>query len=458
MIGLYSIVDDEAIKEELAAHIATHKSALLDEDYYAQIGNHALHQNNALLSAALFFDDQAALDVSLNRIKALCAASVDEEGVCTEGAPAYHAFNAHWIHQTLGRLQFATEFYSIPMPVIQDMRPFTAQCIAPDGFYVPFGDTFMGRSPLATEFRARFGEAYCAYLMESPELAFALTMGREGCPPKASLAVFKEGYCFSRRRHNDDPASDSLCAMRFGAGLTTRVHAHDDGGSLVYYPRGMRLLEDGGMYGYYGGRYRTFVQSTMAHNVVTSFSKKYYRSAVNELTYAESTEESDIIEVKVQALEKSRWSRKILHHKLHDCLFVEDVIASTDDSLFQNWNFSEGISVVNVLKNRIDVEGERIRASLLWLCDDIRLEISCGRSNPMLGWASSDESEIHRILSIQAWARKDAAKLPVLIFPLNPAMDFESLCLKDVTLRTRQTQFTITLDGRDLNFNLSIPA
>lgn len=436
--------DSEALLllETLLAH---HLAVLKSDAYYARIGNHALHQNNALLLLSLLYDDEEGIALAQGRMDTLVRESVDDEGVSLEGAPGYHILNLNWWEKTRKRWALAKEIRpELNSPFLPDMRPLLAYAVAPDADLVPIGDTPLDANSTLIRYRDKFGARFIQELCANPEVDFALSGGRQGRQPDGTQKVFKDGYVFSRIPFGDDRSRDSHCSLRFGPGLSARVHAHDDGGSVTYYPRGARLLEDGGMYGYYGGEYREFIKSPFAHNVVCADGMKYYRSAVNLLNAASSDPCGDFAQVEIKAIAQARWTRRLVHGRAFEFLLVEDVFDNASRGMYQNWNLGDGFGIVNLRKNRVDVTNGMLNASFFWLCELSGLEVLTGSKNPLRGWRSGREGEIHPVSSLRASLAGERVKIPVLILPLPSNADFDDLAVSEITLRSRSIRFSVT--------------
>lgn len=326
IIGAISMCSPEP---DLMAHLARHADVLMDETYYPGVGNHALHLNFALMSAALILNRQDQLDLALGRTEALRRISIDDEGVALEGSANYHLFNMDWWLNMDHQLEQVSRFVDgIARITVPDMRPFLRAVVAPDGRIVPLGDSTMTRG-LYRNVVNEYRDHLTAHIEDDPALLHALSCGLEGTPAPETMQVFSDGFWFSRSRRTDrDPRHQSHATIKFGPGLAERVHAHDDAGSITFYPRGIRLLEEGGMFGYYGGDKREFVKSNLAHNSVVVPGRKYYRSAVSPLLAARSSPDVDQAEVEVKALERTRWTRLAAHAHGQDLLVIQDLVAS----------------------------------------------------------------------------------------------------------------------------------
>ena len=437
-------------------YLKNHADALMTEEYYPGIGNHALHMNYALASAALVLNNYQFLKTAFDRIEKLKAISIDNEGVSLEGSASYHLFNMNW-WKTL-HLQLA-KIYKLAIIknkiIIPDMRSFLKNCIAPDGKIIPLGDSIMTKRAFQGLLKD-YPRYFVDYLKKDAELVYALSMGEEGIPFHKTMYVFQDGYWFSRSQIDGLPSTkQSLAFIRFGYGLKERVHAHDDAGSILFYPNGVRILEDGGMYGYYGGKIREFVKSQKAHNTILFSEKKYYRSAYSEIKHAESGLFFDQAEISIKNIQHSVWTRIIAHAKNEKFLFIQDHIRTSSNFFTQLFNLGDGFNIVEILQNRINVEDDNgNKACFFWLCNNVKLDKEYGNENDFIGFRSTYEGEIHPIYTITA--RFDdidnnrTDKIIVVILLLDKEDMFTDVQIVSYNLYSNHTKFVLKKNKRIL--------
>jgi len=438
-------------------HLRNHAQALADPTYYAKIGNHALHQDYALLSAALILDRDDYLQTALDRIQALRAISLDDEGVALEGSASYHLFNFSWWSTLRGQLELVASLIEGARRIeVPDMRPFLRYAVAPDGKIVPLGDSTLSKGVYHNVIR-EYDAEFVRHVESDLHLLYVLTCGQQGEPLPDTLRVFADGYWFSRANSGERAHArrQSHASLRFGPGLTARVHAHDDAGAVTFYPGGVRLLEDGGMFGYYGGDKREYVKSNLAHNTVWVEGRKYYRSAVATLESSASSAHFDHATVKITALEKTRWTRIIAHARDENFLFIQDHVAPSDAAYTQLFNLGDGFEVVELRPGRADVQNDKgDKASLIWLNADAQLGLVHGKTAPLMGWRSTFEGELHPITCITARHGPVSAdtthKSAALIVLLNPDETFADIALAQVQFGSDKTKFTLRRAGETL--------
>ena len=459
LIGIVSTNRMEGSMEAwLSGALDSHISALKDERFYAGVGNHALHQNNALLSLGLLLQDEEAIGTATERYASLLRISVDEQGVALEGSPAYHLFNLIWWHEARQRLTVAKRLRpDIQVPEIPSMNPFLRDSIAPDGKFVLIGDTTLSHKPLLTVMGDKYPTAFMDQLAEDDELTYVLTMGKKGRPPTELTSLYRDGFWFSRSTWETPFRDQSLVSVRFGIGMKYRVHAHQDAGSITYYPRSWRLLEDGGMFSYYGGRNRNFVKSQSAHNVVMVPGAKYYITGEAPLDSVVTNETAALIRINVNVLEKCKWHRSVVHGRSEELLLVQDIVKTGDErGVVQLWNLGDDTCVERLVGNRLDVSSGERKASFYFFGADIEIALVRGQESPQLGWRSSFEGKIEPCYAVRVTSPGPEAKLLMCCIPLRKHESYEKIEAFSVTYKRDETRVSLRREGvrRDIIFGV----
>lgn len=446
IIGAVSMVGAD---KDLLAHLETHTRVLANNDYYAKVGNHALHQNFALISSSLILNRLDYFELALQRIDSLRAISIDSDGVSLEGAVGYHLFNIDWWLSMSSQLDVINDLIEQSVSIhVPDMRPFLHYSVAPDGKIVPLGDSVMSRGIYRNVIH-EYPVDFVKYIESDPHLLYVLSKGAEGEPLKNTMRVFKDGFWFSRGgRFGINPDQQSHVSLKFGPGLSDRVHVHDDAGSITFYPNGSRLIEDSCLYGYYGGEKREFVKSNRAHNGIVVQDRKYYRSAISSLDFSSSSDDVDQAEVSVLSIEKTRWTRIVAHAFKSGLLYVQDHVVSNGAPFQQIFNLGDDFKVVRVSPGRADVQSsDGSRAVFFWLADDTHIGVVRGAELPLMGWRSTFEGEIHPIDTVTAYFSSasdgEVQKIGVAILALDSGQSFSDISLEKVELRKKHTKFLI---------------
>ena len=398
--------------QALIAHLRRHRDLLALDGYYVKQGNHALHQNNALLQAAHVLGDGAGVALAVARTGDLLAENVDAEGVVLEGAPAYQVFNADWWAQT----RVLHDRLGVDLRDggrIDRMTDFLVWSLDFERQFYRLGDTPRKRHPFLAEGRRDCSPDLAARIRAHPlfrhRFADDPAPPHDPAPPPPSASrAFGEGIAFSNRvlRH-DGPRTHSALVAKAGGPAAARPHGHEDHGSFIFHARGARVIEDQGMYGYYAGRARGHVKSNAAHNVVLVEGATFYRSATSDLTLTEA-ETADIVGIEVRALEKTRWQRRIRHFRDRATITVEDRVSTAlPGAISQILHPGDGFRPVLVSDDMVLLEPDGTGAGdsdgdappdcrfRIRFAGPGRLRLLHGSTSPWMGWRSTFEGEIH---------------------------------------------------------------
>ncbi|WP_454007260.1 heparinase II/III domain-containing protein [Alcaligenes sp. Marseille-Q7550] len=434
----------------------THADVLANEEFYAKVGNHALHQNFALLSASIVLNRGDYLDLSLVRLEKLRAISIDDEGVSLEGSVGYHLFNIDWWLSMSAQLKVIDGLIENSISIdIPDMRPFLQYSIAPDGKIVPLGDSILSRGPYRNVIN-EYHVDFIKYIESDPNLLYVISCGQSGDPLPETMRVFSDGFWFSRgNRFDVSPRLHSHASLKFGPGLADRVHVHDDAGSITFYPNGVRLIDDSCLYGYYGGDKREFVKSNRAHNVIVVEDRKYYRSAVSVLDFSNSSSDFDQAEVNILSVEKTRWTRIVFHAYNNGLLYVQDHVVTNGAPFQQIFNLGDDFRVVRILPGRVEVQNSKgVRAIILWLEKNTSVGYYFGSESPLMGWRSTYEGEIHPISCVSAnfseVGEGEVKKIGAVILMLEPDDEFSGVYIESVELRKKTSKFVIKKSSKKM--------
>jgi hypothetical protein len=380
---------------DLIAHLAAHRDLLKLDGYYVGQGNHALHQNNALLQAAHVLGDAAGMALAAERTNALLAENIDAEGVVLEGAPAYQVFNADWWAQT----RVLHDRIGVPLTGgdrIGRMADFLVYALDFEQQFYRLGDTPRKQHGFLAD-----GRRDCGPELERQVKAHPLFGHRFlGAPAPGddwpATRHFCEGIVFSNRvlRHDGAPTHSALVAKADGP-VQARPHGHEDHGSFIFHACGERVIEDQGMYGYYGGRARGHVKGAAAHNVVLVEGAQFYRSATSSLSLTESAT-TDIIDMDIRALEGTRWHRRIHHFKDRGAIRVEDRVASSlPGAIRQILHLGDDFRPRPISDGLVLLERDGGCRFCLRFSGPGDLRLLHGSTSPYMGWRSTFENEIH---------------------------------------------------------------
>jgi hypothetical protein len=244
--------------------IEQHLALLLDDGFHATGTNHGMFQDRAALVASAYLAirtgeseaSQAAWSTARDRLVDYYRATVRDEGVHLEHAPAYHqviaasarrdgaflaAFGDHGAARTLADAHTR-------------MRRYATHVIQPDGTWPLVSDTFPTQGPQRS-------------LWDDPGYRYAASRGAEGRPPAARAVAFEDaGYVIMRDRWTGDGEATYL---HFTAAYHSDYHKHADDLSVWLYHDGPLLTELGPQGYAMDDPLVRCAYSAAAHNIVT---------------------------------------------------------------------------------------------------------------------------------------------------------------------------------------------
>lgn len=346
--------------------LEAHGTLLAADDAYAGTGNHALHQNMSLAAVGYLYERPDWIDKASARTALLLAEAVDEQGISLEGSASYQLKNYLWWTDARERLELIGASLTPEWQRLDAMPEAISHLVGPDGKWIMLGDTL----PAAI---GRIGETPFDY---------ALTRGAAGVEPSARSIALDAGYVIVRNSwvDNEDGSPINVLSLRHGPPMTQQVHGHEDLGSLTFYSGDNRLIDDGGIYGYFAGDIRRYMLSQPSHNVVTIEGADYYRSASGELTAFATEGNWAFANVSVGALAGARWNRTVVALIDDGIIIVDDRISQGEDrEVDQRWHLAEGVTPV-ANQNAIQaIQDDDVLMTLVFLGGEPNLEISSGQ-------------------------------------------------------------------------------
>jgi len=276
----------EQLRMRIERMARAHFERLMSQDVYRPRTNHGLMVDKAILcaSAAIPSADPDARysRVALHR----CAEQIDwlytSEAATREHSVSYQEYNLNIcleLRDALVKAGIAPELVSKLDALLRRAQELLTFATDFAGNYLPLGDSFRQHNPVIIAALRRQG------LLEN-ELAFVLTRGAEGAPPKPGMVVYPEaGFAFVRK---GDPARPPV-QLAMTAGWHSDVHKQADDLSFVLNDALGELIVDAG----YSDRraesepgQRT--RSEWAHNVVVC-RERPWRSFTRGLDLKSST-------------------------------------------------------------------------------------------------------------------------------------------------------------------------
>ena len=216
--------------------------------------------------------------------------------------------------------------------------------------------------------------------------------GRVIAKPRRRLAAYDEGYLFSKFER--PKGRHSMASLRFGRGLPSRPHAHQDAGSVTFYGAGARWIEDAGMYIYQGGRFRNFCRLQKAHNVLIADGADYDGDVTNRLVRAWGEHDANAAIVEIAAVGGCDWRRTLFHIGDLPALIVHDrVVNHNGGPAHLQWNLAAAVEQTDVHADRVELQSQGSTATMLWVGDPAERALRRGEGadpelplSAMAGW------------------------------------------------------------------------
>lgn len=236
--------------------------------------NTDLIRQTGALAAYCWVADAPGRERAWQNVVSIARALVMDDGSDVEGSPGY----AMYIEKLMTQAEAAAATCGIPAEPIPSLRgllyQFVAQAVRPDFKLTSLGDT------INQSLRGTFG-------VGDWRADWIRSGGTSGAPPTPVYTAFDGGYVFGRAGWNPQPGGpDTYYSLRFSSSRPATPHAHDDGGALTVFSRGVEWIGDPGPYRYENGSsLRWFMKSRPAHSSVTvSNVRRSLSSGVRKVT------------------------------------------------------------------------------------------------------------------------------------------------------------------------------
>lgn len=420
-----------------------HAEFLSDEENYQGNWNHGLDQNIGLLSLGYAFQKEAWVSLARSRSIAAISEMVDWQSVSIEQAVKYHFYN-YVRFQDCERMFKAC---GAPLPDntlsrVEHMTEFVAHATKPDGTWVCIGDSTDDLSE-----RQR---------LKGTDAEFALSKGASGQRPRNRFAVYHAGYVFGRSGWGEERRfeGEAYYTVRFGPGRV--IHGHNDHTSLTYYSRGRDIIIDGGFHGYAPGKWRDYLRSPLAHNVVCTPDKARFQ-------WNEKTKLTDLrIEQDWQSYrmddapygDTARFRSVLFIQKPFEAIVVLDSITGASHQYEQLWHIDPSFDL-SASKDGVVGETSDIKLAMhqLWPTDEI--EIVTGREDPVQGWAGFGEADLRPIPTIVS-RRKGRSATFLTVFTIGSSKGEPAIVSqRRVSGKKWPREITIDADGQRASISIS---
>ena len=293
----------------LDSALLTHAAFI--KNYWSGPGNnHGTDESIALLGVGCTLGRTDLRNLAISRLSQGITTAIDAQGASNEQSTAYAQFN----YSLWGRAERALTTCNIGTGTTIAQRRrllanFVAQSTNPLGKLAQIGDS----------------EVVSAVPFAGTDAGWAGSQGTLGTPPARRVSQYQAGYAFGRSGWGTGSRpfrQESFYSLRYGPGR--QLHGHQDHTSLTYVARGRDILIDGGHSGYVSDRWRTWVRSDYAHNVMTVPTATPLPAAATKLARAVTLPGAEFLEVADQPYVGVTRTRAVLVLHNPDLIVVLD--------------------------------------------------------------------------------------------------------------------------------------
>ncbi|UPO78652.1 heparinase II/III family protein [Arthrobacter sp. Helios] len=356
----------------------------IEDERHLGHSNHALHQHQGLLVCGLVLRKTEWVTLAEKRMMQLFRDNYDEQGVNAEGSIGYHKNNYIWWETAFKRF----DLEGIARP--QDAERLTlaleelAYATKPNLQFERIGDIDTG-GPSG---------------LRSPEIEFVLSKGASGTPPVENTKIYDGGYVFGRSgwgQFERDFSDEFFYSLSFGS--ASRVHGHQDGGSLTVHANGHPWLIDAGKYAYVQDEMRDYCMSRRGHNVIDIDDRPYDPNSMVELTRSKLTSELEDFEFVDNGYQGVSLKRRVVYSRGGDFVIVIDTVRSDSPvTAHQRWHLDPRTTLERTRWGFALARDSGV-ASIQWRGTTPKVSVVRGSEEPLDGWVATE------------WMKKEATNV-----------------------------------------------
>lgn len=262
---LFVFPDDWELNELVKEMLYYHALWLnLDKNYTS--GNHAIMMDRALFQISSFFEfeeSEAFRNNALIRLNKIFEVEITKEGVCTENSSGYHTYVLDLLINAINLIDsFNFDVNQNWLEKRDLMLSFSNNMVQPNNCLVPIGDTYYSVYP------KKFSKVY-----KDDRFIFNESYSLKGTYPQKNKFFYPEsGYVFFNEK-NYESTRDSVFHrnkffMSFFNSNLSKVHKHNDYGSITLFNNNEPIFIDTGHLGYEKNDLTEYTRTNRAHNVL----------------------------------------------------------------------------------------------------------------------------------------------------------------------------------------------
>jgi hypothetical protein len=327
-IGLLSFGVSSKEYQCLLKSVDKHADKLLEPNYLSK-GNHGMFQMHGLMALSLVMPpselQKKARDYAKKNMEMLIKKQFDSEGMHTENSPDYHFFIKGVTNSFLSTGWYESEYINKLQKKIQSN---TSWLLYPNSEVVRVGDTHqMKRSADEDELTMK--------QLNSSKRLFCPSLNGGYLQQE-----FKESGYFIIRSPFFMKVEESSMLFLLSAFKNTG-HRQSDDFSFELFEYGNTILVDAGKYAYQKNSYRSYVQSTRAHNSVEIDGKDYSRSGKyfydSAIKKSSQIDNNFIVRIKHQRKDIECTHERIIIYRPRCYVFVIDLLTSEVVRKYTQW-------------------------------------------------------------------------------------------------------------------------
>ena len=406
--------------------------------------NTDLIRQTGALAARCWVNDSLGAQRAWRNLNAVARGVVQPDGSDIEGSPWY----AVYIEKLLRVGERSASTCGIDPSSLGTLRSsivdFVAQAVRPDFKLESLGDSIARTLP--KDFSA--GDARSMWVRSA---------GASGTPSQPIYSTFLGGYAFGRAGWQPQLGmADTFYSMRFSSSRPATAHAHDDGGALTLYSRGVQWISDPGPYRYENSSsLRWYMKSRAAHSSVSITGAKRLGTHRTALATGRSdwqTGGNDLTCTVDTSYQKVQVKRCVQYIRSVDAVVVTDEVTARKGKkgrqFVQRWQLQPGMSG-SVNGQTLTLANGRARLDVL-KAGPGNWAVEVAKKGSSVGWQTGKWGE-----KLPSAVLKRSGKLPKKASTLRyvtvfvPRVDGESVPVEltptDVTITRGATRITTPL-------------
>src|SRR5690606_5338297 len=99
---------------------------------------------------------------------------------------------------------------------------------------------------------------------------------------------------------------------------------------------------------------------------------------------------------------------------------------------------------------RVDVQVGNWHAAFIWICESGQLSVARGLKDPMRGWRSTHEAELHPVYNLRYEVTGESKKIILAVIPRPGDVDPSKIAIQDAVLRAKSLSVMFVVDNKSV--------